>query len=241
MGEYSRESFICYASFYEAASTLKNSDKLRFYETIFRYALFGEEPAKNSGPAYGLFLLVKPQIDANYKRYENGKKGGRKPKPNGNQTETKQKPNGNQAESKHEPNVNVNDNVNANDNANANKNDNANANATGSQSASGWPSLSDVVSYGRATGSRANAAKFWQLNQNRGWKINGEPIRDWRKLFDSWSRSEREPAAGQRSGIDFDAVTPSIGQNVGGSAVDLPEPYRDDDGIEYVDFGGGGT
>jgi hypothetical protein len=60
---------------------------------------------------------MKPQIDVNNKRFENGKKGGRpkrEDEPTGNQKETKEKPSNNQSETKVKPNVN--DNANVNDN-----------------------------------------------------------------------------------------------------------------------------
>ena len=102
-----RNSFVFYKSFAKSAQNLKNSDRLRLYDAIILYALDDVEP-NLTGNAKALFTLIQPQLDANNKRYENGKKGGRpltKTKPNDNQTETKPKPNVN-------VNVNVNDNVN---------------------------------------------------------------------------------------------------------------------------------
>ena len=56
-----------------------------------------------------LFNALKPQIDANNRKFENGKKGGR---PKGNQSITKPKPNNNQSITNPKPNENVNENVN---------------------------------------------------------------------------------------------------------------------------------
>lgn len=57
------------------------------YPAIVEYALNGKEPKGLSDIARGVFLLVKPNIDASNTRYENGKKcaqygklGGRPPK-----------------------------------------------------------------------------------------------------------------------------------------------------------------
>jgi hypothetical protein len=112
-----RESFVFYKSFFEAAQSLKNSERLRFYDALIKYALEGVEP-EGSGSYIALYTIAKPLIDANNQRYENGKKGGRPKKPNHNQTETKPKPNHNQTETKPEPNVNGNVNVNVNENGN---------------------------------------------------------------------------------------------------------------------------
>jgi len=61
--------------------------------------------------AAAMFKLIQPQLEANYKKWQNGNKGGR-PK----QEESEKEPKDNQKETKNEPNVNVNDNVNENDN-----------------------------------------------------------------------------------------------------------------------------
>lgn len=93
-----RESFVFYKSFKEAIESLDTDrDKLLAYRTIIEYGLTGEEPDV-TGVAKTIYLLVKPQIDVNRKRYLNGKKGGRpkiNDKPSNNQTETKEKPNDN--------------------------------------------------------------------------------------------------------------------------------------------------
>jgi hypothetical protein len=107
-----RDSTIFYRSFYEAISELTNEQQGIVYNAIFNYALNSVEP-ELIGIAKTVFTLIKPQLDANNKRFENGSKGGR-PK----QTETKTKPNNNQNKTKTEPNNNnnVNNNVNVNNN-----------------------------------------------------------------------------------------------------------------------------
>lgn len=63
-------------------------------KALMEYGLNGEEP-ETSGIEKTIFLLVKPQIDANNKRYLNGTKDGRKAKssePDKNQSLTKQEP-----------------------------------------------------------------------------------------------------------------------------------------------------
>ena len=102
-----KESFVFYRSFYEAIEKLKKSDQLKLYSHICRYAL-GEKTDDIDGVPAAIFDLIKPQIDANLRRYENGMKGGR-PK-------TKTEPKQNQNDSK--PKRNVNENVNDNENVN---------------------------------------------------------------------------------------------------------------------------
>lgn len=92
-----RDGFVFYRSFREAIRELPEEERLKCYEVILDYAL--DEVVPNEvGISSAIFKLIKPQIDANNKRYENGKKGGR-----GNRTETEPKPNTNQDVTKVEP------------------------------------------------------------------------------------------------------------------------------------------
>ncbi len=75
-----RESFIFYRSFYEAIRELNDDIRLEVFTAITEYALYGKEPEALKPFARGMFTVIKPNLDANLKRYENGKKGGRKPK-----------------------------------------------------------------------------------------------------------------------------------------------------------------
>lgn len=112
-----RDSFVFYRSFYDAIKDLPRDVQGEIYTAIMEYRLYGKETENLKPIARSVFTLMKPQIDVNNKRFENGKKGGR-PKsgnePDGNQEETKEKPSNNQSETKSKPNVN--DNVNANEN-----------------------------------------------------------------------------------------------------------------------------
>ena len=100
-----RDSFIFYRSFMEALEGLNDTQYAKVFRAISKYALDGKE-LRLTGVEKVIFQLVRPQLDANKKRYENGCKGGRKP------TETK--PNDNQTETKAQPNENDNENVNVN-------------------------------------------------------------------------------------------------------------------------------
>ena len=74
-----RESFIFYKSFYNAVKDLPKDIRLEVLTAIIEYALFGIEPENLKPVAKGMFVLVKPNLDVNTKRYSNGKKGGRRP------------------------------------------------------------------------------------------------------------------------------------------------------------------
>lgn len=68
-----KDSFVFYSSFYEALQDLKDKDRLKMYDAICDLALNNKE-TKMTGLTKTIFTLIKPQILANTKRYENGKK-----------------------------------------------------------------------------------------------------------------------------------------------------------------------
>ncbi|MEY8331324.1 DUF6291 domain-containing protein [Lachnospiraceae bacterium 48-33] len=74
-----RDGIVFYKSFFESISELPEENALNIYNAIFKYAFFDEEP-ELLGIEKAIFTIIKPQIDANNKKYENGKKGGRPPK-----------------------------------------------------------------------------------------------------------------------------------------------------------------
>lgn len=131
-----RDSMVIYRSFVESMRGLPAEDRLALYDAITGYGLDDEQP-ELSGILHGMFVLMKPQLDANKRKYENGKRGGRpsgvspgvtektKTKPKETKTkpkETNNKPNETKSkpkETKSKPNVNVNDNDNVNVNENA--------------------------------------------------------------------------------------------------------------------------
>lgn len=104
-----RDSMVFYRSFLVSIRLLPKKHQLQFYNALFDYGFDGVAPESLPGGAMALFNALKPQVDANNRKFENGKKGGR---PKNNQDETKPKPNENQDETKPKPNEDV--NVNAN-------------------------------------------------------------------------------------------------------------------------------
>lgn len=75
-----RDSFIFYRSFFEAINHMPKEVQNEVYPAIAGYALDGKLPKNLSDSSKGILALIKPIIDKNNKRFENGKKGGRKKK-----------------------------------------------------------------------------------------------------------------------------------------------------------------
>ena len=73
-------SFVFYQSFYDMIAWIPELEtQLAAYGMICAYALNGVEPQTDNWVLNLVFCAVKPLIDNNRKRRENGKKGGRKP------------------------------------------------------------------------------------------------------------------------------------------------------------------
>ena len=167
-----RESFVFYGSFYESLLSLDNQTRLACYDAITQYALTGIEP-KLGGVAKALFALIKPQIDANNRRYANGCKGG-KPKTNQNITETK--PKANQEITTSKPNENVNVNVNENDNENVNEKKSGDK----PQRSFKPPTLEEVRSYCDERRNGVDAQKFMDFYESKGWFIGKNKMTVWK-------------------------------------------------------------
>ena len=71
-GHVKRDTFIIYRSFYESMTPLEDSLKLKLYEAICEFSLNGED-IELEGVAASLFMLMRPILEANNKRYLNGK------------------------------------------------------------------------------------------------------------------------------------------------------------------------
>lgn len=112
-----RETFIFYRSFRDAFNALDKDVRLRMYEAVINYGLDLVEP-HFEGIEKVLWTLIRPQLEANNKRFENGCKGGApmgnqnaRKQPKDNRETTKKQPRNNQKQ----PNNNNNNNNNVND------------------------------------------------------------------------------------------------------------------------------
>ena len=111
------DSFVFYKSFYVAIKEFDNDTIAEFFKLVCQYALDGEIIETNNKVAKALFQMTIPQIEANRKRRENGKKGGAPTGNNNAKKTTEKQPKNNQKQPKvnfknnqKQPNVNVNDN-----------------------------------------------------------------------------------------------------------------------------------
>lgn len=87
-----KHGFVFYRSWLEAIEELPDALMFELLKAIVYYGLNQEEPAEMTAQARSYWKLIKPIIEANNKRYENGKKA--KQKQNGSKTEANEKQDG---------------------------------------------------------------------------------------------------------------------------------------------------
>ena len=170
-----RDSFVFYRSFADAIAGLPPEEYKKVMQAIIGYALDGTEPTAG-GIEYTVFCLVKPQIDANNKRYETGTKGGRpitKQEPSNNQDVTKKKPSNNQDVTNPQPNVYV----NVNDNDIKKKDTNVSK-----EKASRFkpPTVTEVENYCREKEYRIDCERFVDFYRSNDWMVGKNKMKDWR-------------------------------------------------------------
>lgn len=174
-----RDSIVIYRSLREATKQLDLETRAKVYDAVMDYAFDGSEPDE-TGVVQAMFLMIKPIIDLNNQRYENGCRGGR-PK---NQTETKTKPKNNQNETNAKPNDNVNDNVNVNEKESVKKKVAVAPRFT-------KPSLDEVMDYCQERNNTVNAEQFMDFYESKGWRVGNQPMKDWRAAVRTWEKREQ--------------------------------------------------
>lgn len=129
-----RNSYVFYASYYDAIKNLPEKQQLNLFKAICEYA-FNNKFIRLTKQEKSILNLITPTLDSSIKRYEanvkNGQKGGRpkkqEQKPNENPTETQAKPNNNPDLTQEKPNPKPKQNLNYNYNYNYNENYNNNS------------------------------------------------------------------------------------------------------------------
>lgn len=181
-----RESTVFYRSFYEAIKELDADMQSQVYCAIFEYALNFNQ-LELTGVAKTVFTLIKPQLDANQKRYDNGNKP--KLKQTISKTEAKHK----QDVSKPYPNANVNDNDNVNANENVNENENVNV----IRSRFRAPTYDEILDCMKSKNEIAkgiwNSAKviteakaFFNHYESNGWMVGKNKMKNWEAAIRNW-------------------------------------------------------
>ena len=220
-----RESFVFYRSFYEGIKELPRDIQGEVLTAIMEYGLNGVTTENQKPITKAMFALIKPQLDANNQRFENGKNGGApkgnqnaRKQPKNNQETTEKQPKNNQKQ----PNVNVNDNVNVNNISFSKKETKSDFEILGSlknensespietiqtpkeQSGGGRkrftiPTPEEVQAYCDERKNGILGQQFCDFYSSKGWKVGSQPMKDWKAAVRTWEirRKDTTPSITQ--------------------------------------------
>ena len=190
-----KDSFVFYRSFYEALQNVPKKHRTEVYEAVFEYAFESREPSL-SGVPRALWELIRPQLDASQKRYENAKKGAEYGKMGGRprkKDENKKPLKGYESETL---NVNVNENVN--------DNVNVNVNAPAGGSDTHIPTFDEIALFCNQHNIKTDIKKFIQYNEGKGWSM------EWTSALALWVQKDKDKKKEDRSKNRFNNFENSV-------------------------------
>lgn len=211
-------SFVFYRSFFDAIEQASEAEQLQLYRGITLYALNGKEP-EFKGLLQAVWLVIRPQIEANYKRYlngckgaEHGKKGGRPKQPQPQEDKTPPQPQEN-------PTLTPNDNYNVNDNYNYNDNEDKVGKSQMPKRAPRFvaPTLQEIKKYivenSLSSDADNEAERAFDYYTSKGWKVGNAPMKDWKAAIRNWCRKRFAPAYSVTPQQQPPTITPQSDNN----------------------------
>lgn len=171
-----RESVLFYRSFYDALKNIPPDERLKVYDAIMEYGMYDRDPDLD-GVALAIFLLAKPQIDANNKRYENGCKAKKKRTLSEAEASVKQESSEEEAKEKEKEK----EKVKVKDNNKIFK----------------PPTVDDVRAYCTERGNSVDPQSFVDFYESKGWMIGKNKMKDWKAAVRTWERSETKTRQGE--------------------------------------------
>lgn len=185
-----RNTFLFYRSYAEVLEDLSDEEAGKLYKAISKYALDGvEQPLE--GYLAGYFRLIKPQLDANKTKYENGSKGGRprkkektEIKPNKNRIETEPEPNESETEAPQNPMINDKC-IMLNDKGVMGNDKNQKRRFTP-------PTLEQLKEFIKNNNLNIDPERFLDYYESNGWKVGKNPMKDWQATARNWSRKDKK-------------------------------------------------
>lgn len=178
------DSFVFYRSFFEALRNVPKKHRTEIYDAVFMYVFEAQEPSF-SGVPRALWELIRPQLDASHRRYENARRGGEHGKKGGRPRKTgnEKKP----LKGYEEKTLNVNVNSNVNDNVNDNVCVDTQTNTHTDRS--DRPDIETVEAQAMVYGKQISddeAQAFIEYNEAAGWKL------EWTYALKRWLDQKKE-------------------------------------------------
>lgn len=183
------DSYVFYKSFYDGMKNMTVEDVAAANHALHAYALYGLEPKENtlSPIVQTLFVMAKPQIDANKKRRLDGEKGkkygklGGRPKKNpcGVLNET---PNGNVYGNGKDNNIS--DSIESGDLPNVKSANKKNVSSKSFQK----PTIAEIQAFCNEQGYSVDVQEFFDHYEANGWMAGSSKVKDWKACMRNWVR-----------------------------------------------------
>jgi hypothetical protein len=185
-----RDSMVFYRSFFDAIKELPQHNQVEVLRAICDFGFDGIEP-DISGISKTVWILIKPNLQANRKKWESGCKAKTK------QKVSKPKARNKQEVSKPEANVYV--DVDVNEDVNEDKDGNENVSllvlpAEVPKKKFIKPSIEDICLYVQSKEPMADinlvtqfAEKFHSFYESNGWKVGKNPMKNWKAAIGTWN------------------------------------------------------
>jgi len=171
-----RHGFIFYYSFYEAMKNLPDDVRLSLYDAIAQFSFDGEISELN-GIAGNFFSLIKANLEANNRKYENGKKAKQK------QTISKTEANDKQTIIKSE----------AKEKEKYKEKEEAKEKEKKIEMTNKFapPTLEDIKSEIQSKNYQIDAESFFAHYESNGWvQSSGVKIKNWKMTLVTWSKRQ---------------------------------------------------
>ncbi len=183
---------VFYRSFYEAIKELPEHNQVEVLKAICEYGFDGNEP-EISGISKTIWTLIKPNLQANRKKWESGCKAKGKQKRSKPEAKTKQR--------QSKPEANVYEDVYVNEDVNVDEDKDVNENvsllvlpAEVPKKKFIKPSIQDICLYVQSKQPMADlnlvnqfAEKFHSFYESNGWKVGKNPMKNWKAAIGTWN------------------------------------------------------
>lgn len=196
---------IVYRSFFEAIKELPKENQADVWNTIFEFSLNFNE-IELTGINKTIFTLIRPQLEANIKRFKSGSKTRASSKQTRSKAEAKRKQN----RSKTEANLNL----NLNPNLNPNLNENVNLNETPPDFKNPRfkkPTLEEVTTYCTERKNTVNPQLFLDHYNSNGWRVGKTKMVDWEAAIRTWEKNNYNTE--KKESDVFDTIRKNLTEN----------------------------
>ena len=186
------EHFTFFESYYSAVKDLDNDLKAQFYDVLFQYALYNQEPSEDINPVVkALFLMAKPNLDNSKAKREAGRKGGSKAKQSGSKTEA------NESKTEADKKQNGSKAKQSGSDKEKDKEKDKECSYTRTRTRKNFtpPTLQEVIEYQKEKCRLVNPKYFYDFFEVNDWKdSNGKEVLNWKQKMLTWQKAEESKA-----------------------------------------------